>query len=302
MHEMKAVAEISNLKLAEVCLLHLVFELYSGCTAIVANSSKGPYLARTLDWDMDVLKQMTILVSFVRAGKCLFKAVTWAGYVGVLTGLTDGFGVAVNFRQPLCQSEQELSLSRGNSARLLPRAQRQATPGVAEALFPVGLLVRRVCETEDGFAAAVARLSSAPLWSGAFLIVTGIEPDEGVVLTRSSLAVDDVWQMNAAVKFLVQANLDRVLVEARNGRLRAVARDEMSSCERVQVVSDMFAGEVAEATEAWLWSVLHTHPVWDDGTVYGAVMRARDALIECKVMPAPAPASDERSVCCCCVL
>lgn len=53
-HEMKAVAEITNLKLAEVCLLHLVFELYSGCTAIVANSSKGPYLARTLDWDMSV--------------------------------------------------------------------------------------------------------------------------------------------------------------------------------------------------------------------------------------------------------
>ena len=57
--EMRAVSEISNLKLSEICLLHLVYELYSGCTAILMNSSihgeaAGPFLARTLDWDMSV--------------------------------------------------------------------------------------------------------------------------------------------------------------------------------------------------------------------------------------------------------
>ena len=36
-----------------------------------------------------MLKRLTIDVTFVRGGKFLFKAVTWAGYVGVLTGWMD---------------------------------------------------------------------------------------------------------------------------------------------------------------------------------------------------------------------
>ena len=43
----------------------------------------------------------------------------------------------------------------------------------------------------------------------------------------------------------------------------------MFSCERAQVVTDVFAGLEVEVTEAWLWHVLHTCPVWDDDTVYG---------------------------------
>ena len=105
--------------------------------------------------------------------------------------MTRAFAVAVNFRQPLecvrictCAratrkclwlslslTEQELSRRRGHRPALhLARAQREGTE--AEALYPVGLLVRRVCERGHNFAEAVAQLSVGPLWAGAFLIVS----------------------------------------------------------------------------------------------------------------------------------
>ena len=72
----------------------------------------------------------------------------------------------------------------------------------------------------------------------------------------------------------------------------------MFSCERAQVVTDMFAGVEAEATEGWLWSVLHTHPVWDDGTVYGAgnlLARPHCQALSTPLSASQPPTSDERA-------
>ena len=79
-------------------------EALCGCTTCIVKGdplqAKGKlFLARTLDWDMPVLREFTIEVSFVQKKKEVFRATTWAGYVGVLTGLRRGsFAAAVNFR------------------------------------------------------------------------------------------------------------------------------------------------------------------------------------------------------------
>lgn len=48
---------------------------------------------------MDFLKPLTIEVEFQTNGITIFSATTWAGYVGILTGVrTNGFSISVNFR------------------------------------------------------------------------------------------------------------------------------------------------------------------------------------------------------------
>ena len=43
-----------------------------------------------MDWELDLLKPLTIEVDFQKAGKTAYVATTWAGYVGVFTGLRPG--------------------------------------------------------------------------------------------------------------------------------------------------------------------------------------------------------------------
>ena len=43
---------------------------------------------------------LTIEVDFIRGGNVVSKATTWAGYIGVLTGVRpEGFSVSVNYRR-----------------------------------------------------------------------------------------------------------------------------------------------------------------------------------------------------------
>lgn len=57
------------------------------------------FSGRTMDWESDFLTRMTVELDFQLGGKTVALATTWAGFVGVLTGMRPGaFSVSVNFR------------------------------------------------------------------------------------------------------------------------------------------------------------------------------------------------------------
>merc|ERR1712000_611097 len=99
--ELKAISKLSNLPLEKVIALQLVYEASTCCTSIVVNhkDGKSPIHIRTMDWAMEFLSPLTIEVEFFRNKKLLFRATTWAGYVGVLTGSKPSqFSASINFR------------------------------------------------------------------------------------------------------------------------------------------------------------------------------------------------------------
>ena len=55
---------------------------------------------RTLDWGMDLLRQLVVELEFVRraGGPVVATSVTYFGHVGVLTGLREGLSLSLNFR------------------------------------------------------------------------------------------------------------------------------------------------------------------------------------------------------------
>ena len=66
----------------------------------MANGDEGPLHIRTMDWEMPALQSMTIEVQFIKHGRPLFVCTTWAGYVGVLTGMRyGGYSVSINYRR-----------------------------------------------------------------------------------------------------------------------------------------------------------------------------------------------------------
>lgn len=85
-------------------------QAFAHCTSIVVDGPDGtPIHFRTMDWGdadrttlgggMPELKAITVMIDFQRDGKTVYSATTWAGYVGVLTGMRHGgWSVSVNFR------------------------------------------------------------------------------------------------------------------------------------------------------------------------------------------------------------
>lgn len=53
---------------------------------------------RTLDWGMDELRDFIIQIDYQKEGKIIAHAITYAGFVGILTGVRKNLSVSLNFR------------------------------------------------------------------------------------------------------------------------------------------------------------------------------------------------------------
>lgn len=94
--EIKAIAKDSGLRLCEVVAFNTFLDMFSGCVsggikAVVPLEGSSPEEKmlhfRNLDWEMDILRDLLLRVEYVREGKVVARAVTYAGYTGVLTGV-----------------------------------------------------------------------------------------------------------------------------------------------------------------------------------------------------------------------
>jgi len=77
-------------------------DLFSGCisggTQTKTESGTRILHFRNLDWEMEALRDMVIRVEYLVKGKVVARAVTYAGYLGVLTGVREGLSISLNYR------------------------------------------------------------------------------------------------------------------------------------------------------------------------------------------------------------
>jgi acid ceramidase len=100
--EMIGIANATDVKLGDVVLFNIFYEVFTVCTSIVSQDANGNILhARNLDfglllgWDFaddtwliaDLLRPMTINVLFTNRGKLQYETTTFAGFIGVITGI-----------------------------------------------------------------------------------------------------------------------------------------------------------------------------------------------------------------------
>ncbi|KAF8382655.1 hypothetical protein PRIPAC_71797 [Pristionchus pacificus] len=103
--EIKAMADLTQIPLNELTLLNLFYEIAKACTSLVAMDHNGKvFHGRNLDfgflfiwntddhtWDLTRrLKDLVVQYEFEKEGKLLFKAVTFAGHLGILTAVRPG--------------------------------------------------------------------------------------------------------------------------------------------------------------------------------------------------------------------
>jgi predicted choloylglycine hydrolase len=132
-----------------------------GCTTFAVDTDGGPMHARNLDWFSEghLLRDNTIIYDFRKAGSRLFEAVSWPGYVAVLSGMApDRFAITLN----AVLSEEKAKLAK-----------------------PISFLIREVLEESQDYDSAVKELSSTPMAADCLLLVTGIRRGQMCVIERT---------------------------------------------------------------------------------------------------------------------
>eukprot|EP00656_Telonema_subtile_P019692 TRINITY_DN20919_c0_g1_i2.p1 TRINITY_DN20919_c0_g1~~TRINITY_DN20919_c0_g1_i2.p1 ORF type:complete len:285 (+),score=26.97 TRINITY_DN20919_c0_g1_i2:144-998(+) len=257
----------------------------AGCTSIVycdpAHSDALLHL-RTMDWRMPFnLAPLTVQLNFTRNGKTVYRATTWAGYTGILTGMVDGdFSVAVNFRGQAASGNPEPGM--------LPLLRCCISGG-----WLVGQLVRQALESETpSFDSARTCFENTALLAPCYITVVGSSPGEAVVITRGRRTADA-----RSAETLAQANMDDPELLKRRGR--AVV-DVMNSVERLVYAGELVdrardsklirelelnAGEGIWEERGWkqVWDLLANRTLTHGSTIYGNVMCARHGWYQTRV-------------------
>jgi len=135
-------------------------------------------------------------LEFQKGGKTQFYSTSFAGYVGVLSGMKpNAFSISINTRY---YPKNGLK----NFLYEIVAAIMEKNNSL------VSFLSRKVMTNENTWAAAVENLSNDPLIADVYYTVGGVSAYEGAVISRSRLNASDVWVLNASHWFEVQTNYD----------------------------------------------------------------------------------------------
>ncbi|KAF3089758.1 hypothetical protein TWF569_001525 [Orbilia oligospora] len=98
--EIKGLVDVTGIPLFLMIAFNTFLDTFMGCTSGAVRLAENPYATepssedrdkmvhfRTLDWGMDELRDFIIQIDYQKEGKTIAHAITYAGFVGVLTGV-----------------------------------------------------------------------------------------------------------------------------------------------------------------------------------------------------------------------
>lgn len=106
--ELKGISKATGVDMYLLVCFNVLLDLFMGCSSGGApvhagvDGSSGTKMVhfRTLDWGMPALRRVIVHLDYVlqKDGPVIASSVTYAGYVGVLTGVRKGLSMSLNFR------------------------------------------------------------------------------------------------------------------------------------------------------------------------------------------------------------
>jgi acid ceramidase len=252
--ELTSISKQANIPIDKLILIQIIYEMCACCTSVVipiqTGNDPGYNLHfRTMDWEMDFLRDLTINVEFYKKGRLLFKGVTWAGYVGIVTGMNESYSIAINYRR-----------SNGTIMGNMMRTLRMK--------WPIGYLTRHIYEQDLWFSDAREMLQFSPLIAPCYITLCASTAKIGnsVVLVRDNKETVNIKHIGFEDRpYLVQTNCDD------NEDINNI----MWSHERVRKVEQLACNYTHMDTDEIIDLVLnkyYTYPIINAHTIYVCVM------------------------------
>ncbi|KAI9694281.1 MAG: hypothetical protein M1820_009084 [Bogoriella megaspora] len=103
--ELRGICDITGVDMYLLVIFNVLLDCLMGCTSGAVKAQEQKESAsmmhfRTLDWGMDDLRKVVVQLNFVAKpdGDVIASSITYAGFVGVLTGVRRDLSMSLNFR------------------------------------------------------------------------------------------------------------------------------------------------------------------------------------------------------------
>ncbi|XP_071978616.1 acid ceramidase [Engystomops pustulosus] len=277
--EIEGIADASGLPLGEVMLFNIFYEVFTVCTSVVAEDTSGKlFHARNLDfglflgWDVknnswmitEMLRPLVVNVNFQRSNKTVFLSTSFAGYVGMLTGMKPGV-------LTLTMNER-FSLDGGYIGVI------EWILGIRQGAW-MSFLTRSVLENATSYEEAKNLLSKTVLLAPAYFILGGSKSGEACVITRSRQLCLDIWELNLQKGqwYVLETNYDHWKPPLPIDNRRAPAMKCMNRTTQKNI------------SFATIYNMLTTKPVLNKLTTYTTLMSVSESKFEAYLRDCPDP-------------
>ncbi|GMS99919.1 hypothetical protein PENTCL1PPCAC_22094, partial [Pristionchus entomophagus] len=211
--EIASIADASGIPLGQIVMYNIIYEVLSGCTSLVAVDEKGKlFHARNLDfgiwlgwdpveheWELTrALRKMIVNIRWMKGGKLLYKSNNFAGYVGIYNGMKPGaFAITANSRSQVD--------GKGGHYGIMKWLTGEMSNGRW-----MTWLARETLETMNNYADAKDHLMNTEMLSPVYYILSGTEPDEACIISRSFEKTDILTEIVSRKDpwFILQTNYD----------------------------------------------------------------------------------------------
>jgi acid ceramidase len=251
LEEIDYIASISRFSGDQVLTANLYYDIlkfYFGCTAFAVDTQKTIYHARNLDWhtENDLLSKHSRIFNFQRNGTTVFKTVGWLGFIGALSGNKPGaFSITLN-------------------AVLSNDPPQMATP--------ISFLLRNILDSCPNFQEAQTSLENTVIVSDCLLLLSGIQPNEMVVIERTPTRFCTRLSTNG---YIVVTNDYKLLTN----HIEGSSILQTTSCGRYNRAEELLAAQLPVHTKDCL-AILQDHQVKMNITVQQMVFNNTTGEIE----------------------
>ena len=184
-----------SVTLGKALLINSLYELESWCTSVIVRMNNGTIIhSRNLDFDLaKQMQKVTYNARFVHGDKHSFDATMFGGVVGTYTGMKPGaFSVSENQRE----------FNKGEMGLV------ENLVMIFTGYNEISWEIRNVLDECDSWTCAHKRLSSDSINALGYIILAGIEKNEGVIISRNRFGAAHQDFLNDTRWYLVQTNSD----------------------------------------------------------------------------------------------
>jgi hypothetical protein len=188
--ELKSIANILDIDFYKVVMCQYGYELFSACTSAVISIMHETVHLRTMDWDDNSLRPLTINLKIINGSSLIGIATTWIGFVGFFTIAKPGIcSVSVNYRSSHFKQYHKNLF------------------GVLTGRMPISYLVREAILNNDTYDKIINVLQTTPLSAPVYLTVACTQFEKSMIITRDCNDAH-IKYIDINEGYLIQTNID----------------------------------------------------------------------------------------------